>query len=182
MAEPVLTQARPTAHRSAIGGIRYSPASPHSEELAKWETKPLADGSVTQEMIDAARYAGVHHGAFEHQEYPKAMLLYGQTPNGIQQIDNQTAHSEVEERNLMSRGFRMRADEAMACVTKQNDEMAALAAAREYQDRRMSATARAEAERIDLSTARHLAEIPAERVAPKKRGRKPKAAPAVTEG
>lgn len=176
MAEPVLTPANPMYHEGTEGGVRYSPASAHSKEMAKWEMRPLADGSVTQGMIDAARRAGVHNGAFEHQEYPKAMLKYAQTPNGIQLAENASAQSEVEERNLFSRGFRMRADEAIKVVEDANFAIAEAAAIRAKQDRRMSATAQREAEDIDLSTARHLGEIPAQRLAPKKRGRPAKAA------
>lgn len=178
MAEPVLTSANPIAHEATEGGIRYSPASAHSKEMAKWEMRPLPDGSVTQTMINSARAAGVHMGAFDHQEYPKAMLKYAQTPNGIQLVENLTAHSDVEERNLASRGFRMRADEARELVEQANTALAEAAANRAFQDRRMSETARREADLLDQSTARHLGEIPAEPIK-KKRGRPAKV---VTEG
>ncbi len=177
MAEPHLTSANPIYHEATEGGIRYSPASAHSKEMAKWEMKPLADGSVTQSMIDAARRAGEHKGVWEHSEYPKAMVKAEQTPNGIKLVDlAKSAHSEIEERNFLSRGYRMTASEAIALVEAQNTEVAEAAANRAFHDRRMTATARAEAEAIDGSTARHLGEIPVERVPPKKRGRKPKIA------
>lgn len=181
MAEPVLTNANPIFHETTEGGVRYSPASAHSKELAKWEMRPLPDGSVTQQMIDAARRAGVHMGAFEHQEYPKAMVRYAQTPNGIQLVENTSVQSEDEERNYLSRGFRTRSDEAIAVVEQENFDVAQAAANRAFHDRRMSETARREAEAVDLSTARHLGEIPAQKLPPKRRGRPAKAA-AVTEG
>ncbi len=180
MAEFVPTQANPIYHEATEGGVRYSPASAHSKEMAKWEMRPMPDGSVTQSMIDSARHAGVHHGAFEHQEYPKAMILYGQTPNGIKIVDNKSAQSETEEKNLFSRGFRMKADEAMAVVESQNFAASEAAANRAFSDRRMTPQAQAEAERIDASVARHLGEIPAEKLPPKRRGRPAKAKP-VTE-
>lgn len=179
MAEPVLTQSNPIYHEATEGGVRYSPASAHSKELAKWEMRPLSDGSVTQGMIDAARRAGAHHGAFEHQEYPKAMVKYAQTPNGIQLSENVSAQSEVEERNLFSRGFRMKASDAIAVVEAANFAAAEAAANRAFHDRRMTETARREAEEIDLSTARHLGEIPAAKLPPKRRGRPAKV---VSEG
>jgi hypothetical protein len=178
MPEFVPTTANPIYHEATEGGIRYSPASAHSKEMAKWEMHPLPDGSVTQSMIDAARRAGTHQAAFEHQEYPKAMLRYAQTPHGITLAETRSAQSEVEERNLQSRGFRMKADDAIAVVEGQNFAAAEAAANRAFHDRRMTATARAEAERIDDSVARHLGEIPAESLPPKKRGRPAKAAAA----
>ncbi len=176
MAEPILTNANPIYHEATEGGIRYSPASAHSKELAKWEMRPLPEGSVTQGMIDSARRAGVHQGNFESPEYPKAMYKAEQTINGIRLVDlSQSARSDVEERNLKSRGYRCSSDEALALVEQQNVEVAEAAANRAFHDRRMTATARAEADAADAATARHLGEIPAERVPPKRRGRKPKA-------
>ncbi len=178
MAEPVLTQANPLYHETTEGGVRYSPASAHSKELAKWEMAPLSDGSVTQGMIDAARRAGVHQGAWDHPEFPKAMIKAEQTPNGIKLVDTtQTAHSEVEQRNLESRGYRATADAAIALVDTANQDAAVAAANRAFHDRRMTATAQREADAIDSSVARHLGEIPAEKLMPKKkRGRPAKAA------
>ena len=161
-------------HFSGPGGIVYSPASAHSREMAKWERHPRPDGSVTQQMIDAARREGVHHGAFEYQEFPKAMYLAKQTPNGIKIIEQVRAESSVEETNLKSRGFRHRQEDAIAEVEGQNQEAAVFAANREFHDRRMTAKAREEAEAIDSSTARHLGEIPAAPI--KKRGRPAKVA------
>jgi len=177
MAEPVLTPANPIYHEATEGGIRYSPASAHSKEMAKWETRPLPDGSVTQSMIDSARRAGVHQGAFEHREYPKAMYRAEQTPTGIKLVDlSQSASSEVEERNLKSRGYRASSLEAIALVEEQNQDAAVAAANRAFHDRRMSEQAREEADAIDSRTARHLGEIPAERLPPKRRGRPAKPA------
>ena len=180
MAESVLTTQNPIYHEATEGGVRYSPASAHSKEMAKWEMRALPDGSVTQGMIEAARRAGTHHGAFEHQEYPKAMLKYAQTPNGIVLSESVSAASDVEERNLKSRGFRMRADDAIQVVEDANIASAEAAANRAFYDKRMTAQAQAEAEAADLGTARHLGEIPAEKLPPKRRGRPAKAKP-VTE-
>jgi hypothetical protein len=171
MSEPVLTTANPIYHEATEGGIRYSPASAHSKEMAKWEMRALPDGSVTQNMIESAKRNGVHQGAFEHLEYPKAMLRYEQTPTGIKIAENRSAQSETEERNLLSRGFRTRADEAMAVVEQANFEAAEAAANRAFHDRRMSESARREADAADLSTARHLGEIPAEKLPPKRKRR-----------
>jgi hypothetical protein len=147
-------------HRSVPGGIRHSPAEPYSMELAKWETRPLPDGSVTQEMIDDARREGVHHGAFEYREFPKMLYKATQTPNGIKLTDQQIVDSLVQQRNLESRGFRASQEEALQVVEDANQAAAVGAAERAFSDRKMSAKAQAEAEALDHSTSRHLGEIP----------------------
>jgi hypothetical protein len=178
MAEPVLTNANPIYHETTEGGVRYSPASAHSKELAKWEMQPLPDGSVTQGMIDAARRAGVHQAGWDHPQYPRAMYKAEQTPNGIKLTDvSQSAQSEVEQRNLESRGYSTSATDALALVERQNFEVAEAAANRAFHDRRLSEPARREAEVLDASTARHLGEIPAAPI--KKRGRRPASTAAV---
>ncbi len=176
MADPILTNANPLYHEAVEGGVRYSPASGHSKEMATWEMRALPDGSVTQSMIESARRAGVHHGAFEHQEYPKAMVRYEQTVNGIKFAETRSAQSDTEEANLLSRGFRMKASDAMQVVEDANTAAAEAAANRAFHDRRMTATARAEADAADNATARHLGEIPAEKLPPKRRGRPAKKA------
>lgn len=158
-------------HFEGPGGVVYSPASGHSKELAKWETRPRADGSVTQQMIDAARRAGVHHGSFDHQEYPKVVYKFDQTPNGILLTETHTVHSSVEESNLKSRGFRADQLEAVKVVEDANQDAAEAAANRAFHDRRMTAKAQAEADALDSKVARHLGEIPAEPLPAKKRGR-----------
>lgn len=149
-------------HFETPGGIRYSPASKHSQELAKWETRPLPDGSVTQDMINAARRAGVHHGVFEYQEFPKAMYRATQTATGIKLTEERmSAHSEIEERNLMSRGFRSSAQAALDVVTAENQDLAVADAERNYRDQGMSQKARDEAAAAEAATAKHVGDIPA---------------------
>lgn len=171
MPEFVPTQANPIFHETTEGGIRYSPASAHSKEMAKWETRPLPDGSVTQSMIDAARRAGVHQGSFEHQEYPKAMVRFEQTPNGIKFAESRSVQNDTEEANLLSRGFRMKADEAIQVVEDANQDAAVFAANRAFSDRRMTPKAQEEADAMDSSVARHLGEIPAQRLPPQRHRR-----------
>ena len=169
--------ASPVEHLQTPGGVIYSPASEHSKELSRWEMKPLDNGSVTQAMIDGAKAAGMHHGRFDNPEFPKAMYRAVQTPNGIKmereadgRMASVTAHSDVEQRNLESRGYHTSEPAAMQAIQDYNDKVLAPAAAeRAYQDRRMSAKAQAEAEAIDNSTARHLGEVPREPI--KRRGR-----------
>ena len=74
----------------------------------------------------------------------------------------------------------MRADDAISVVEGQSVAAAEAAANRAFQDRRMTAPARAEAERVDNSVARHLGEIPAEPLPVKKRGRPAKVQLAAT--
>ena len=160
-------------HFTTPGGIHYSPASEHSMEMARWETKPKADGSVTQEMIDEMRRAGLHHGTFEYREFPKMLYKAEQTPQGIKLIANVTVGSEQEQRNFESRGYRTRQEDALGVVETANTAVATAAAERAFSDRRMSSKAQAEAETLDQSTARHLGEIPRKPVKPRGRPRKP---------
>jgi len=171
----------PTVHEeSPVGGVIHSPASEYSKEMARWETRPREDGSVTSGMINAARRAGKHHGAFEHREYPKCVYRFEQTPNGIKLAEFQTAHSDVEERNLQSRGFHGDQHEAIAIVERANQAAAVGAANRAFHDRRMSSKAQREAAAADAATSRHLGEIPQARIKPRaKPGPKAKLKPAV---
>lgn len=157
-------QREQSEHFNTPGGVVWSPASAYSQELAKWETRSRDDGSVTQQMINAARQAGVHHGTFEHKEYPRVMYRFEQTPYGIKLAEHRTVASLTEQRNLESRGFATTQDEAVAVVEQANQDAAEAAANRAFHDRRLSDKAQAEAERIDLSVARHLGEIPEERI------------------
>lgn len=155
-------------HFTGPGGIIYSPASAHSREMAKWETQPKSDGSVTKDMIDAARRAGVHMGPDGFKEFPKVMYRFAQTPNGIKPDEHLTVTSLVEQRNLESRGFHASQDDAIQAVHDANFDAAEAAANRAVHDRRMSESAQREAEAIDLSVARHLGEIPAAPLPPKR--------------
>src|SRR4029079_3299498 len=119
-------------------------------------------------MINAARAAGKHHGVFEFQEFPKAMYFAVQTPQGIKITEQRRVESSVEQRNMESRGWSTTQEGAIAAVEGQNQAAAVAAAERAYTDRRMSTKAQAEAEQIDLSTARHLGEIPAAPIKPKR--------------
>lgn len=173
-------------HFQGPGGVMHSPASNWAKEMACWETVPRADGSVTQQMIDTARRAGVHHGTFDHQEFPKAMYHATQTPTGIKldtepdgRLASVSAHSPEEQRNLESRGFASSQAGAIAVVEEANQAAAVAAANRAFHDRRMTAAARAEAEAIDSRVARHLGEIPEAR----RPGRRKRiAVPAAAEG
>lgn len=154
-------------HFSTPGGIIYSPASGHSQEMACWETRPRDDGSVTQGMINAARAAGKHHGVFEFQEFPKAMYFATQTQAGIKITDQMRVESAVEEANMASRGWRARQEDAIARVEADYQATAQAAAERAFTDRRMSEKARAEAQAADESTSAHVGAVP---VTPIKRG------------
>jgi hypothetical protein len=157
---PVPTHANPIIHEGTVGGIRHSPASAYAQELATWETQPLEDGSVTQGMINAARASGRHHGVFEHQEFPKMLYQFEQTKTGIKPVLF-VVNSDHEQRNMESRGWHVRQEDAMDAFEKAATELARVAANRAYNDRRMTPRAQEEADRIDSSAARHLGEIPA---------------------
>lgn len=148
--------------------INYAPESEHAQEMAKWEMRPTRE--VPQDMIDAARRAGTHHGAFDHHEYPKAMYIADQTPNGIKLRDERmTAHSITEEQNLKSRGYRVTAQEAFDAVDRSNFDLAVAAAERNYHEKGMSEKARKEADKADRATAAHVGEVPVTPIPPRRK-------------
>lgn len=160
-------QREQVTHITGPGGVVYSPASPWAKEMAKWETSPREDGSVTMGMIREAKAAGLHMGTFEFKEFPRPMYHATQTPTGIK-IDRTSdgryatvsVANDEEQRRYESRGWSTTEAGAIAIVEADNQAMAEAAANRAYHDRRMSETARREADAIDSTVARHLGEIP----------------------
>ncbi len=86
----------------------------------------------------------------------------------------QEAASEVDARNLQSRGYHLGREAAEQAVVGYEQAMAVAAAERAFQEQRMTDKARAEAQIADDATAQHLAEVPETPI--RKRGR-----PAKTE-
>lgn len=166
----------------APGGVRHNPSSGYARELANWEREPTEDGSVTAGMIRQSRAARLHHGCEGYEEYPRAMVKYAQTAKGIVMVASESVHTDGERAEAERRGFFATQEAAIEAVEASNTEIAKLAANRAYHDRRMSSKAQREAEAIDSSVARHLGEIPAQRLPPKKKPGRPKKAQPVEQG
>src|SRR5437773_7615143 len=116
--------------------ILHSPDSEEAKERVKWEALPTAFGPGLRPYV--------------YREFPKWLHKAGRTPDGRPTIiDAQLAESDVQEANLLSRGFREGQEAALALLHETDREVARLAANRAYTDRSMSPQAQAEAAAAD---------------------------------
>lgn len=148
--------------------VVHAPDSEFSKEMARWEAHHTQYGPPGR--------------PYTYQPFPTRMYKAGRTAQGQSAIlDAATAHDEHEQRNLESRGFVVGGQQAaLDALAAQEQEIAILAANRNYTDRRMSDKAQAESQAVELAAgARHLAEIP-ETPIKRRRGRQPKAAATAT--
>lgn len=153
--------------------IMMPPQSAWSKEMAKWEQRPVMIGDS---MIMPLPKEQGGRGPYEYQPYPKMLYKAGR-PNGInvEIIGSVIVHDEAEERLQKGQGWCNGQPAAIEAVHRQDQELAVLAANRNFHDRRMSEQARAEAHAAEVQSSQHLAAIPETPI--KRRGRKPKAAP-----
>ncbi len=102
------------------------------------------------------------------QHYPA--MMYRPLQKNPWRFDAAEAKDEAEQRNLESLGYVAGGQGAAAeHFDRMQQEIAVLAAARNYEDRNMSETAKAEAAVVDESSSRHIAEIPVTPIAPKRK-------------
>jgi hypothetical protein len=113
---------------------------------------------------------------YTFQKYPIWMSKAGRVKGVPGIVEERAAADEVEEANLLSRGFRAGQDVALAYLHASDQDVAVLAAERAFHDRRMSAKAQAEAAAIDERTSSHLAAIPEQPRKPRGRPVKKKTA------
>lgn len=131
--------------------LLIAPDTPYGKELWKWEhhegeTHP-SDPSIRGMRPSTKR------------EYPA--MLYRATGKNPWSFEKEIARDEVEQRNLESRGFVMGGQGSAAEAYDRLVQNAALAAAhRNYEDRNISANARAEVDAAEQASSRHLGEIP----------------------
>jgi hypothetical protein len=127
--------------------VEYSRESAYAKERCKWEATHTEFGPPGK--------------PWKFQEYP--VMLYRAThppAGGPPRIEQEIAADEGHERILTGRGFVRGSDHAVERLAAQDVEFAKLAAEREYEKRRMSAQAVAEAERVEDATSNHLPTIP----------------------
>lgn len=137
-------------------GLAYTKESAYAQERRKHESQHTDFGPPGR--------------PYTFQEYPKRLYKAIRPDTGGQvTFDGRDAGNSTEERNLLSRGYRCGQDKALELLDKTAFAVAEAAANRAYQEQRMSAKARAEAEAADNATAAHLPEIPEK----PRRGRKP---------
>jgi hypothetical protein len=105
------------------------------------------------------------------QRYPA--MLYKVTKNNPWTFDEHVVQSEMEERNMLSRGFVAGGQaEAVKAYEAEQQGLAIAAAERNYADRNMGEKAQAERDAVEQESSRHLGEIPR---TPIKRHRRTKA-------
>lgn len=149
--------------------IQYTPESAFAQEMVKWE----------------AQYSpwGAPKKPFVYQEYPMMMYKAGLVrPSGIVDLHNlpdpvgiaerEVADDETMRRNLESRGFVAGGPKAAVDAWKKDQaELAAIAAARNYEDRNRGEKAQAEIAAAEAASFGHIGEVP--RTPVKRRGRAP---------
>lgn len=129
-----------------------APESPYGKALWPWEHHQ-GETHPTDPTIKGMRPT-------HFQPYPS--MLYRVTQKNPWQWDAEIVTSEMEQRNLESRGFVAGGIEA-ACTAfdASMQELALMAASRNYTDRNVSEAARAEINEAEQASSRHLGEIPA---------------------
>lgn len=138
--------------KSGPGGVVHNPASRYAREMAKWEMgySPYGPPGRPRETVG-------------FQEYPALFYkMKRSSTNGDFLVEDMvSAADEVAGRNLESRGYRCGRVAAIEAVTEHEQELAVMAANRNYQDRNMSERAKAELAAAEAATSGHLAEVPA---------------------
>ena len=138
--------------------VLIAPDTPYGKELWRW------DHHEGEAHPQDSSIRGMRPSHF--RQYPAMMYLV--TQKNPWKYESVTAKSEVEQRNLESRGFVAGGLQA-ACdaFDAKMQNLAVVAAARNHEDRNMSEGAKAERDAIEQASSTHLGEIP--------EGKKPKA-------
>lgn len=138
-------------------GLAYTQDSAYAKEMVKWEAQHSQLGAPGRPYV--------------YHEFPQRMYKASRPiGGGPVSFDGLTAGDEDERRNLLSRGYRVGQDKALAELESNESAIAEGAANRVYGERGMSDKAKREADAADLATAAHLPSIPE-----KPRTRKPRA-------
>lgn len=147
-------------------GVLQNWDSAEGKELWKWE-HTIGESHPSDPTIKGMR------PEFP-QRYPA--MLYKVVNRNPLTFEGVTVHSDVQQANEENSGFVAGGKgAAVAKYDAYQDEMAHAAGNRAFHEQKMSPKAQAEAEAHDLTTLKHLGEIPEKPI--KRRGRKPKAKP-----
>ena len=130
--------------------ILISSESEYGKEQWKWE-HTTADRHPTDPAIHGMRPVGF-------QPYPA--MMYRATQKNPWRFEEHVVHSELEQRNMESRGF-FAGGQGVAADAFDKDQfgVAVAAAERNYQDRNMGEKARAESNAAEEASSTHLGEI-----------------------
>jgi hypothetical protein len=132
-------------------GVLVAPETPFGKEMWRFD-HPRSMSHPNDSALKGMRPDG-------YEPYPTQM--YRITQKNPWRWESERAADEVMQRNLESRGFVYGGlAKAVDAYEKEQQEMALLAAARNYEDRNMSEKAKAESNAVEQASAKHLGEIP----------------------
>jgi hypothetical protein len=132
----------------AHDSIDLGPSTEYAKEMRKWEANHTKYGAPGR--------------PFTYKEFPKRLYKAEWDSDGIKMVDAQNAGNADEQRNLESRGFHARQEDAIEAVRRVQTEHGRLAAERNYeiQHGRISERAAAEVRAAETEHgARHLPEV-----------------------
>lgn len=124
--------------------------------MQKWEHRPVLVNGTYIEPIPIEQGGKLN---WPHQEYPKMLYKADAFDGGHRISEMITVHTANEEAMQLGRGYSVTQQQAIDRVAANQLELAKLAANRAYNERLMSANARAEAAAVDEATMQHLPEI-----------------------
>lgn len=113
--------------------IVHGPDSNYAKEMRKFEQFPSEWGTAPG-------------NPYVYREFPKRLYKAARVDGKSVIADAQTAHNDLEERNLLSRGFCFGQDKALEALELEERAAGELAAEREYEIRRGRLSDRAVAE------------------------------------
>jgi hypothetical protein len=128
-----------------------------TKESAKWEQRDVMIGGT---FVQAIPYTDGGKKDVPRTEYPKMLYRGESAPGGPRIAGKKIVQSEGEELLAHGQGWHAKQEDALAAVTAQELEYAKLAANRVHNEQWMSEKAKAEAQRVDESTMRHVPVIP----------------------
>ena len=152
--------------QSIPGGVVHNPASPFSREMAKFEMDYSPFGPPGRPRAQVG-----------YQAYPARYFKVKRSDtNGDFIVIHETdAENENQGSVLESQGYRNGLPAAIAYVESLEQMVAVAAAERNYRDRNMSESAKAESDAAEAATGKHLAEVPVTPIKRRTRGpNKPK--------
>jgi hypothetical protein len=103
---------------------------------------------------------------YVYREFPKMLFRGVSLVNGRVEYEQRIVSSVSEEADVLAAGWRHHPQEALDAEHARQAQLGVLAAERDWEDRRLSPAAQAEAAALDATTLRHQPEIPEQ---PKKR-------------
>lgn len=133
--------------------VQHPPESNYAKEMWRWD-HTVGESNPHDPSIRGLR-------PVSPAEFPKMLYQAARTDKGpIVIASRRVAGDAHEQRNLESRGFHVRQEDALAAFHADDLELSKLAANRAYQERTMSEAAQREAAAVDAETDAHVPVIP----------------------